>query len=137
MGKINWTRIVLGGLLAGVVITLVGLGFSVFLGGDLKRVVQAARPLHTRAQALAFFIPVYFVGGILAVWWYAAIRPRFSPGPKTAAVAGFAVWLTQGPAQFLVGYFAQLPSGVLVAWMGATLLQLVAGTLAGAWAYKE
>jgi hypothetical protein len=26
------------------------------------------------------------------MWLYAAIRPRYGPGPKTAAVAGFALW---------------------------------------------
>jgi hypothetical protein len=31
--------------------------------------------------------------GILSVWLYAAIRPRYGAGPTTSVIAGFAVWL--------------------------------------------
>ena len=33
-----------------------------------------------------------FLCGIAAVWLYAAIRPRFGAGLKTALIAGIAVW---------------------------------------------
>ena len=31
--------------------------------------------------------------GIAAVWLYAAIRPRYGAGPRTAVIAGLAVWV--------------------------------------------
>ncbi len=34
-----------------------------------------------------------FVVAIAAIWLYAAIRPRYGPGPATALRAGFVVWL--------------------------------------------
>ena len=33
-----------------------------------------------------------FLVGILAIWLYAAIRPRYGAGSKTALYAGAAVW---------------------------------------------
>jgi hypothetical protein len=56
--------------------------------GDWKRLglswTSSITPLLT--------IGITFVLGILAVWTYAAIRPRFNAGPKTALCAGLAVW---------------------------------------------
>jgi hypothetical protein len=34
-----------------------------------------------------------FLVGIFAVWLYAAIRPRYGDGPKTALCAGAVVWV--------------------------------------------
>ena len=31
--------------------------------------------------------------GLLLVWLYAAIRPRFGPGPRTATYAALVVWV--------------------------------------------
>ena len=38
------------------------------------------------------FLAWGFLVGIFAVWLYAAIRPRYGAGPKTALCAGAAVW---------------------------------------------
>ena len=42
--------------------------------------------------ALLMFLAWGFLVGIFAVWLYAAIRPRYGAGPKTALCAGAAVW---------------------------------------------
>lgn len=42
---------------------------------------------------LAFLVIVNIAMGMWAMWLYAAIRPRYGPGPKTATVAGFAWWV--------------------------------------------
>ena len=36
---------------------------------------------------------LFVVMGIGLIWLYAAIRPRYGPGPRTAAIAGFVMWL--------------------------------------------
>jgi hypothetical protein len=48
------------------------------------------------SAALVVWILWGFVYGILCVWLYAGIRPRFGPGPGTAAKAGFVAWLLAG-----------------------------------------
>ena len=47
---------------------------------------------------MVMFLAWGFFYGVIAVWVYAAIRPRFGPGPRTALRAGLVVWL--------VGYLA-------------------------------
>src|SRR5437667_3678198 len=41
---------------------------------------------------LCMFVAWGFLVGIFAVWLYAALRPRYGAGPKTALCAGAAVW---------------------------------------------
>ena len=79
-----------------------------------------------------------FVAAIVAVFTYAAIRPRFGPGVKSAIIAGLILWF---------GFY--LYAGLLIAWlglapMGVTLAGLVWGlievplaTTVGAFFYKE
>ena len=44
-------------------------------------------------SAAAPWIVIDFLFGILIVWTYAAMRPRFGPGPKTALIAGITLYL--------------------------------------------
>jgi hypothetical protein len=99
MGEIAWRRVVLGGLLAGVVMFL----SSAVVNALMSEVIRAsmselgsefADPAGTPpAGAMAVFAVEYLLLGITAIWLYASIRPRFGPGPLTAAMAGFAIWL--------------------------------------------
>ena len=79
-----------------------------------------------------------FVVGIMNVWLYAAIRPRFGAGPRTAAIAGFAVWF------FCFVYLAMMMTwmgvfeiGPTIAGLGFELVEAILASLAGAWIYKE
>ena len=134
MGTINWGRVVLGGMLAGVVlIVLTTASTALFIGRqELRAAVQGS-------AAALFFIFVFLFLGILMTWWYAAIRPRFGPGPKTAAIAGLAVWLI-AVAQMLksVAMYEprlNLPSGPMLPML--YLVMIVASTVVGAWVYQE
>ncbi len=93
MGKINMQKVLVGGLIAGVVLNVID---SVLFGVVLKDQMAAAmtsinRPAMTNAQ-IPWFVFLDFVAGIFLVWLYAAIRPRFGAGPGTAAKAGVAGW---------------------------------------------
>src|SRR2546429_9557136 len=92
MGKINWGRVVVGGLLAGVVLNIVDF---VFFGMVMKQDIGAAmQALGKRPGAMDSLVPLFvvldFVYGIGLLWVYAAIRPRFGAGAKTAVIAGVA-----------------------------------------------
>jgi hypothetical protein len=79
-----------------------------------------------------------FLAGIAAVWLYAAIRPRFSPGAKTAVIAGIAVWFI---SRFL-GALAEMNMGIYSQKLIMTglvwgLVEIAIATVVGAWVYKE
>src|SRR2546430_14166220 len=94
MGKINWGRVVVGGLLAGAVLNIVDF---VFFGVMMKQDIAAAmQALGRQPGAMDSLVPVFvgldFVTGIGFVWVDAAIRPRFWAGGEEAGVAGGGRW---------------------------------------------
>ena len=90
MDKINWQRVILGGLLAGVIINVVewvvnGLIFA----GDWASVMKDLNRSGTFSPKQIVALNLWgFLTGIAMIWLYAAIRPRYGAGPKTAACAG-------------------------------------------------
>ena len=140
MGKMNSARVFLGGLLAGVVIVALGfVTYAIYLE-KLWTPVMEALGLSTQMTTRIFIFAVLLslISGLLAVWLYAAIRPRYGAGPKTALIAGIAFYVLTGllPAiSFsLMGMF---PTRVLVIDGLTGLVIYVVATLAGAWVYKE
>src|SRR2546428_12610721 len=98
MGKINWGRVVLGGLLAGVVLNIIDwLTYGVWLKADMAAAVQA---LGKQAGAVGSAVPVWggpgFVSGGGPLWGYAGLPPRVGAGAEAAGVAGGARWVFCG-----------------------------------------
>ena len=140
MGKINWGRVLLGGIVAGIIIDVVEFVLhGVVLGQEWRQAMEAlGRPLQETVGNMVFYVLLGFAYGVLAVWLYAAVRPRYGAGPNTAVRAGFGVWLlgyllpTLGWAP--MGLF---PGQLLRIALLAGLAEILVATLAGAWFYKE
>ena len=134
MGKTNWTRVFLGGLLAGIVLFVLGnIAWVIYLGKPWSAATEAlGHPYPSRA------IVFQLVVGILAVWLYSAIRPRYGSGPKTALIAGVAFWIMSALYANISLIFGGLfPAGLLLIESLTSLCLYVVATLAGAWIYKE
>ncbi len=139
MGKINWARVLLGGLLAGVIINAAEFLVNGFvLGHDWEAVMKALGRPPMGPSAYVVFVIWGFLAGVSAIWLYAAARPRFGPGAKTAALTGFAFWIfcyalpTLG--QWALGLF---PERLLIIGTLAGLVEIILASVAGAWLYKE
>ena len=140
MRKINWRRVVLGGLLAGVVANvLLSAAWWLFLE-KLGPVGGTTQPRPMTAVQLGYFIGPFFAG-IVAVGLFAALRPRYGPGLKTAARAGLICWLVTGVVPFVIFFSAVLRFRVppMEFWIGLAtyLMAIIVATIAGAWVYKE
>ena len=138
MGKINWVRVILGGLVAGVIINIFE---SVLNGVILAKDMQAAISALGREMGgsqLGMFIVWGFLVGIFAIWLYAAIRPRFGAGWKTAALAGAAVWVLGYLLAAVTPLALHLfPRRLLAIGLAVGLVEVIVGTIAGAWLYRE
>ncbi len=88
---------------------------------------------------LVWLVLITFALGLLAAWTYAAIRPRFGPGPKTAICAGLAVWAMSYLYAGVYVYAGIVILPAKLAWLPVVwgLVELPLATLAGAWLYKE
>ena len=139
---INTSKVVVGGLAAGVVVNVVGfLGFGLLLGARFAAESVAVAPALAgrgmSGSAIATNVIRSFVIGILLVWLYSAMRPRFGPGMRTAVYAGLVVWLCVllfGLDWLLIGMRtpATYAMGSAIA-----LVQLIAAAGVGGMIYKE
>ena len=140
MGKINTARLIAGGIVAGI---LVNISETVLNTVILKKPWEDAmhalgKSMTMTTSALLVWIVWGFVYGILCVWIYAAIRPRFGPGAATAAKAGFVAWLLAGFLSSLaMGNMGIVPTSLLVTSGIWTLVESIVVTIVGASIYRE
>ena len=95
---INTQKVLLGGFVAGVVMNAIDFVVNGYLlAARMKAETDAFKPglsdQMMSGKAVAGYIVMDFVLGILLVWTYAAIRPRFGPGIKTASYAAILFWI--------------------------------------------
>ena len=139
MGGINAKRVLLGGLVAGVVAIASSFVFHGALLMERYAVAQKAGHLFDKPRL--GFMPLYMVfllgQGIVVAFLYAVARPRLGAGPKTALVVGLGVAFTGALASYAQAAWS--PVGRFVALM--SLLDVVVGCVGGALAagalYKE
>lgn len=139
MKRINLARVIVGGLLAGLVINVGEVLFNgVLFAADLNAAMARLNLPPVGGGAVAVLLAMGFVLGIATVWLYAAIRPRFGAGVGTALCAGASVWLlayVYGSVGYAVmGFFPTRLIAFGIAW---ELVELLAASVAGAWLYEE
>jgi hypothetical protein len=136
MSKINSSRVLGCGLLAGTVWIILGSLVTALLGRDF-----AALPHNHLGAPTAGFVVfnavVDLLEGVSILWLYAAIRPRYGAGAKTAVIAAFAWWLIVSLGDATWCSFGFFPPRTVVPLMIGTLPALILATLAGARFYKE
>jgi hypothetical protein len=139
MGRINIGRVLLGGLLAGLVLNVGEYLLNEPILGEQWTTTMGSLGLQpVTGSSVIWFVIWNFVFGIGVVWVYAAIRPRFNPGPKTAVIAGLAVWFLV----WLLGFGSTVITGLLPASLVMVtviwgLFEVPIATVAGAWLYRE
>ncbi|MEP7338827.1 MAG: hypothetical protein ABI977_13920 [Acidobacteriota bacterium] len=141
MAKINVGRVLLGGLLAGVVLNIGEFILNGVLLADAMKKDFEKLGLPDPGTNTTFLIRVTsitFLLGIGLVYLYAAIRPRFGAGAKTAACAGVIAWFF---VYLYAGYIYQATGVVSVnaylIGLGWGIFEYVLAAVAGAWLYKE
>lgn len=138
MGRLNIKGVIVGGLIAGLVLNVIDyLVWGVWLAPEMNNALQSAgkKPADS---LIPLFVLLDFIYGIVLVYLYAAIRPRFGAGPATAVHAGLIMWVIAG----LLHAIGEAPFGLLPQrlYTIGTLVALIAfpiATVAGARFYRE
>lgn len=139
MNTINWGKVLLGGLLAGLIIN-VGefLLNDVILGAQMKQFFARYGIPEPGGTFLIVAVGLSFVIGILLVFLYALIRPRLGPGVKTAIVAGLIMWFgIYVYTGAINGLLFGIPINVMLIVFVWGLIEYALSAIAGAWVYKE
>jgi hypothetical protein len=132
-------RVLAGGLVAGLIINIGETILNVPLAGaEMEQALQARNLPPVGGGAIAYFVGMCFLLGILMIWIYAAVRPRLGPGPKTAVIVGALVWFMSfawsGGAQAAMGVMPIHLTLLGVLW---GLGEILIASVAGARVYKE
>ena len=139
MSAINMAKVIVGGLVAGLVINVSEfLLNAVVLAADMEAAMARLNLPPVGGQAVAVFVLFGFIVGIGMIWLYAAIRPRYGPGPKTALCAGATVWFFAyfypSVGMTVIGIFETRLMVIGLIW---GLVELLVAALVGAYFYKE
>ena len=139
MNKINYGRVVLGGLVAGLVLNIGEFVLNAVVLADSMKAFNAAHNFKDPGtNFIIVAVLLTFLLGIVIVLGYAAIRPRFGAGVKTAIIAALFAWFG---LYFYMGIFFWLLFGIstsdCILTMVWGLVEYVLAAIAGAWLYKE
>lgn len=97
MTRINVGKVILGGLVAGIVMNIIDFATGyLILMNDMKATMERLHLNAASMDTMAGWIPwilVDMLSGLILVFAYAAMRPRFGPGVRTALVSSFTLYL--------------------------------------------
>lgn len=139
MSGINMGRWVSAGIVAGVVMWLAEGGASMLYMEDMETALAAHNlSMELSAGIMAMTVLVSLIAGLVLMFVYAAMRPRFGPGPKTAVIAAIALWCG-GYLLSLIGYgmIGLYPGGLLMIWGAVGLAEMIIAALIGGAVYRE
>jgi hypothetical protein len=143
MKRINYARVLLGGLLAGVLLFLAdGFIHEKLLHGYWMEAMKAAgRDMAAEQQhggGLGYFAIFELLRGLAMAWVYAVFRAHFGAGPGTAVCAALTVWAIM----FAIPQIQEIPLGfrttaMLGLWSFYELVPSVAAGLVAGYLYRD
>jgi len=141
MIKINYSRVVIGGLIAAVILFLTdGFLHEKLVKTDWQAVSAALGGVEPKHDSFAMvYFAIFELGrGLISIYLYSLMRSCCGQGLKTAAYAGIVAWLAfsvTGPAQFIpLGFYSQ---SLWIKVAGFQLVTSIVAAIAGAALYRE
>jgi hypothetical protein len=139
MGGINVTRWLAGGVVAGVVMWVIEGAASLLYVEEMQKAMESLGvSMEMTAGTWVMTVLMSLLTGLVLVFFYAAARPRFGPGPKTAIIVAVALFIG-GMLVSLMGYgmMGFYPTRLLLIWGGIGFVEMILVSLAGACVYRE
>jgi hypothetical protein len=135
---INTGKVVVGGLVAGVVANALDYVFQgVVLKRDFEIMQQRLNLDPATANNPVPWIIVDFILGFLVIITYVGFRARWGPGPKTAIYAGLVIFLGICSMMFALTSIGIFSTDTYMKSAALSLVSVMCASLAGAKIYKE
>src|ERR1043165_4690406 len=140
MSKINWTRLIIGGIIATLILFITdGLLHEHLLHPYWEYVYQglgAHEATTSHGVAVMYFLVFELGRGFLAMFVYVLMRAFTGAGAMTAVMSAVVAWAgfsVAGPAEFIpLGFYSK---HLWAMTAGAQLITSVAANLLAAWLY--
>ena len=138
MGRINFARVLIGGFVAGIIINASEFVLnSMVVAEEMTAAMAAMNKPPIDPSMIVWFVLLSFGFGFVLVWTYAAIRPRFGAGVKTAVIAGLALWAVTTLLNIGNVILGITPSNLMTIGTVWGLFEFVIAAIVGAWLYQE
>jgi hypothetical protein len=136
MSNLRWRRVLTSGVVAGLVWIILGSLVTAVLGRPFAALPNN-RLGHPTTGFVLSNILIDLVEGISMMWLYAAIRPRYGKGNRTATIAALAWWfiVTLGDATWCS--FGLFPAYTVIPLIIGTLPAVIVATLIGVRFYRS
>ena len=139
MAQINTGRVILGGLAAGLVINISEAVLNLMVvAGQTEEIVASLGVEPASGATIGVLVVAGFLIGVATVWLYAAMRPRFGAGPRTAMIAGAVMWALAHLWRMTdITLFLGLSMSFVMLVLAWTLVESLLAAYVGAWLYQE
>lgn len=138
-GTVNIGRVVSGGLVAGLIMNVSEYVLNeIVLAEDMASSFAAMNLASPSGSTIGLFIAMTFALAIATIWLYAMLRSHSGPGMSTAICTALLVWFFYG---FMCNTFfwalGMASGGVTITVLVWMLVEILVGTLAGAYLYQD
>jgi hypothetical protein len=138
---INTSKVIVGGIVGGIVANVIDFVSSTYIIGDMQKAaltkLNPALAVNPSGSQIAGLVVLDLVWITANVWIYAGIRPRFGPGPRTAAYAAIVSWVIGGTVAGFFGLLGMFGLHLFVAASIVALVNSIVSTMVGARFYTE
>jgi len=139
MKNINLGRVLIGGLVTGLVLNLFEFVLNgVILHSQMDSDFKRMNLTPPGGGFVAYAVGMTFVFGVIAILLYALIRPRLGPGPKTAIVTALILWFgIYAYAGVINMMLISIPANIILFILPWGIVEYSVAILIGAAIYKE
>ena len=136
MRQVAWGKVVVGGLVAGLLWTLLSLVLLGIAGRDFIAALTAGNRAPS-GNVQGFMFAANLAAGLWGTWLYAAIRAQYGTGWRAGAIAGFAWWIIVSLQSAKWFALSTAPLASAVAPGALTLPAIILSAIAGGWCYEH
>jgi hypothetical protein len=139
MRGFNVPRLLVGGVVSGATLWLLESAASaMYLNKMQSALLQHQIELEPSLWLAVMSVTIALLTGLTMVFLYAAVRPRFGPGARTATIVAITLWLG-GYVPSLISYemIGLYPRTLLYQWGLVGLLEMIGAAIVGAWIYSD
>jgi hypothetical protein len=138
MESINWKSALTSGLVAGIIVIIIGFGLVPILGNQMNEVLQSRLlpPLSNGAMVFFAFVSISF--GMSVTLLYVLIRSKFKSKLQAAVISAIIFWFyayfLPNAALVAYGFMPFTLSAIGTAW---GILEIFTACAVGSRLYKE
>jgi hypothetical protein len=136
--QINYQRVLLGGLIAGIIIVISAISMVPVAGNEMSLALSKFNLPPLSTISMLYFVGVSLLMGILLILIYAMVIPKMKEGITTAITVALVMWLVGNVfpnfANVVYGFMPLKMTLIGIIW---GLFELVIASIVGSRFYKD